>query len=52
MASIFDTGSYEPQNKVGTIESMLSGVASGFNCNTKRFLFSRRKSYGSWCQQW
>jgi len=29
MASIFDTGNYEPQSKIGTFESMLSGVASG-----------------------
>jgi len=29
MASIFDTGNYEPQSKVGTFESMLAGVASG-----------------------
>jgi len=37
MASIFDTGSYEPQNKVGTIESMLSGVASGLIAIPKGF---------------
>jgi len=29
MASIFDTGYSEPQNKVGTFESMLAGVGSG-----------------------
>ena len=29
MASIFDTGNYEPESKIGTFESMLSGVASG-----------------------
>ncbi len=35
--SIFDTGSYEPKNKVGTIESMLSGIASGFIAIPKGF---------------
>jgi hypothetical protein len=35
--SIFDTGSYEPKNKVGTIESMLSGVASGLIAIPKGF---------------
>jgi len=35
--SIFDTGSYESKNKVGTIESMLSGVASGLIAIPKGF---------------
>jgi len=37
MASIFDTGNYQPENKVGTIESMLSGVASGLIARRKGF---------------
>ena len=37
MASIFDTGNYQPENKVGTIESMLSGVASGLIAIPKGF---------------
>jgi hypothetical protein len=37
MATIFDTSAYSPQNKVGTIESMLSGVASGLIAIPKGF---------------
>ena len=37
MANIFDTSSYAPKNKVGTIESMLSGVASGLIAIPKGF---------------
>jgi hypothetical protein len=37
MASIFDTGGYEPKSNVGTIESMLSGVASGLIAIPKGF---------------
>ena len=29
MASIFDTGNYEPKSKVGIFESMLAGIGSG-----------------------
>ena len=35
--SIFDTGNYEPKSNVGTIESMLSGVASGLIAIPKGF---------------
>ena len=37
MATIFDTSAFETQNKVGTIESMLSGVASGLIAIPKGF---------------
>ena len=37
MANIFDTAAYEPKNKVGTLESMLSGVASGLIAIPKGF---------------
>ncbi len=37
MANIFDTSSYAPKNKVGTFESMLSGVASGLIAIPKGF---------------
>ena len=37
MATIFDTSAYGPKNKVGTFESMLSGVASGLIAIPKGF---------------
>ena len=47
--SIFSTNNAESNNRVGTIESMLSGVASGLIAIPKGFFFIRCKSYGSWC---
>ena len=52
MASIFDVGNTDSNNKVGTIESMLSGVASGLIAIPKGFFFFGSQHYGSRCQQW
>ena len=52
MASRYDYEQFftdKSSNKVGTIESMLSGIASGLIAIPKGFLFFGCKSHGSWC---
>ena len=36
-------------NKIGTLESVLSGVASGLIAIPKGFFFFRCNSFRSWC---
>ena len=50
--SIFSTNNAGSNNRVGTIESMLSGVASGLIAIPKGFFLIRCQHNGPWCQQW